>query len=155
MTFLPNQAYDASAGAERTTNVSPGYLRNPAEIIVDVTDLADDSSHYEYIDMDGFDCIILQCEVADGSGGDDEITFYWYETLDPVTDPTGAGVQWTASSGLWGATSINNSAAAIDRVDTQTDNSVSWYRFEYKRTVDNTSDNMDPKAKIKRWKRGA
>lgn len=155
MTFLPNPAYDALANSERASEISPGYLNNPYEMIVDEVDFNSASTFYEYINMDGFDCVIVQVECETGSGGPDQITFYWYETLDPVSDPTGAGVQWTASSGLWSATSISNASSVIDRVDTQTDNSTAWYRLGYARTYDSGGTTRDFQVKVKKWKRGS
>lgn len=150
MTFLPNPAYDPATQSQRQAEVNPGYMRNPAEMIIDVTDLADNDAHYKYVDMDGFDNIGVQVECSYAADAD-TITFSLDDTLDPETDPTDSGIQWTADTDCWGSGSINNSSAAIDRMDKIKNCSPTWFRFTYQRTATDTT-RCSFQIKIKRWK---
>lgn len=148
MTFLPDPS--VATDTKRVQEQYPAYMRNPVELIVSVTNLADSDAHYKHIDMDGYDCISVQVECGDGSS-DDDVTFTWEETLDPEDDPTTAGIQWTGNDIWSGSSTVVNSSAAIDRIDTVTIRSPVWYRLTYQRT-DGSADTQDFEVKIKRWK---
>ena len=67
MTWIANPAYDASTGADRTSEINPLSQHFVSETLADITDGAD-GTYYYYVDMDGFRKGNFQLILSGGSG---------------------------------------------------------------------------------------